>query len=36
MVLVLTGRLGGIADSEQKEHDNPSVLELVTLRRAAE
>jgi hypothetical protein len=33
LVMVLSGRLGGIADSEQREHDNPTVLELLTVRR---
>ena len=31
-VLVLAGRLGGIADAEQKQHLNPSVLEFLTVR----
>jgi hypothetical protein len=35
MVLVLAGRLGGIADAEQKDHEDPSVLEWVTVRRPA-
>jgi hypothetical protein len=33
LVLMLAGRIGGIADAEQKEHDDPSALELVTVRR---
>ena len=33
MVAVLTGRLGGIADAEQKFHADPSVIELLTVRR---
>jgi hypothetical protein len=33
LVLALTGRLGGIANAEQKQHVDPSVLELVTVRR---
>jgi hypothetical protein len=33
-VLVLAGRLGGIADAEQKQHLNPSVLEFLTVRPA--
>jgi hypothetical protein len=33
MVLVLSGRLGGVGKlAEQKEHVNPSVLELLTVR----
>lgn len=33
MAIVLAGRVGGIAESEQREHVNPSVLELVTVRQ---
>jgi hypothetical protein len=33
LVAALTGRLGGIANAEQKDHVDPSVLELVTIRR---
>jgi hypothetical protein len=33
MVIVMAGRLGGIADSEQREHDDPTVLEVLTVRR---
>ena len=33
MVVVLTGRIGGFAEAEQKQHDDPSVVELVTVRR---
>jgi hypothetical protein len=32
VALVLSGRLGGIADAEQRQHGNPSVLEFVTVR----
>jgi hypothetical protein len=35
MVLALTGRIGGIADAEQKDHEHPSVLETVSVRRPA-
>lgn len=33
MVAVLAGRLGGIANAEQKFHGDPSVIEFVTVRR---
>jgi hypothetical protein len=33
MVLTLAGRVGGIADAEQKDHADPSVFELLTVRR---
>ena len=33
MVATLTGRLGGIANDEQRFHGDPSVLELVTVKR---
>jgi hypothetical protein len=33
LVLVLGGRVGGIADAEQKDHVDPSVLELLSVRR---
>jgi hypothetical protein len=33
MALVLAGQIGGVADDELKEHANPSVLELVTVRQ---
>jgi hypothetical protein len=33
LVLVLAGRIGGIADAEQKQHVDPSVLEMVTVRK---
>ncbi|MEA2353397.1 MAG: hypothetical protein QOJ14_1811 [Thermoleophilaceae bacterium] len=37
MLIVLSGRLGGTVDiHEQTQHDNPSVLEFVTVRRPAE
>jgi hypothetical protein len=35
VVLALTGRLGGIADAEQKQHDDPSALEIVSARLPA-
>jgi hypothetical protein len=33
MVLTLAGRVGGVADAEQKDHADPSVFELLTVRR---
>jgi hypothetical protein len=33
LVLTLAGRVGGIADAEQKDHADPSVYELLTVRR---
>jgi hypothetical protein len=33
MVAALMGRLGGIADAEQKDHGDPSVIEFLTVRR---
>jgi hypothetical protein len=36
MVMVMAGRLGGIADAEQKQHDDPTVLDVLTLRRPGE
>ena len=35
VVLALTGRLGGIADAEQTQHDDPSALEIVSARLPA-
>jgi hypothetical protein len=35
MVLALTGRLGGIADAEQTQHDDTSALEIVSARLPA-
>jgi hypothetical protein len=32
LVFALTGRIGGIADAEQKDHEHPSVLEIVSVR----
>jgi hypothetical protein len=32
LVLALTGRIGGIADAEQKDHEHPSVLDVVSVR----
>jgi hypothetical protein len=32
LVLTLTGRIGGIANAEQKDHEDPSALELVSVR----
>jgi hypothetical protein len=34
-VLALTGRLGGIADAEQTQHDDTSALEIVSARLPA-
>ena len=36
LVLVLGGRIGGVADAEQKDHADPSVLEFLTVRRPSE
>ena len=33
MVLTVTGQLGGVADAELTQHDNPSVLEVLTVRQ---
>ena len=33
LVLMLTGRIGGIADKEQAQHDHPSVIEFLTVRQ---
>jgi hypothetical protein len=33
MALVLTGQVGNVADDELKEHVNPSVLEMLTVRQ---
>jgi hypothetical protein len=33
MVFLLAGRIGGIADNEQPQHGDPSVLEFLTVRQ---
>jgi hypothetical protein len=33
MVAVVSGPIGNVAPKELSEHDNPSVLELVTVRQ---
>jgi hypothetical protein len=33
IALVTTGQIGGIADDEQRQHVNPSVLEFLTVRQ---
>jgi hypothetical protein len=35
LALAFTGRIGGIADTEQKQHEDPSALEIVSARLPA-